>query len=226
MSSFLRLAAPHRLIDDVKHRRGFLHRLDVPTSGLILVATDHKAYYDLQLQLAGRELIRDYVVLCHGFLKPRGIDAPVHWVEDAPEWFASSRVLASGKPAKTRVLSSQTGLKAGALKAGGALSLASVRISTGRRHQIRVHVSHVGHPTVSDGRYSAAATFRADLDWCPRNFLHRYRLSFFSEESWAQREEAPAPAFETRFKQLNCYVKHSAGRFVQRSILVPVFLAS
>ncbi|CAJ1358247.1 unnamed protein product [Effrenium voratum] len=65
--------------------------------------------------------------------------------------------------------------------------MAAVRIGTGRRHQIRVHAAHVGHPTVSDARYTAEPTFAADVAWCQRNFLHRYSLRFRVDgvESWA-----------------------------------------
>ena len=51
---------------DSEHAFGFLHRIDVPSSGLVLVAKTYKAYYDLQLQLNVGKLSRDYVVLCHG----------------------------------------------------------------------------------------------------------------------------------------------------------------
>ncbi|CAE8584061.1 unnamed protein product [Polarella glacialis] len=59
-----------------------------------------------------------------------------------------------------------------------AFSVLAIRIATGRRHQIRVHTAHVGHPTVCDGRYTSTATFLSDQAWCPRNFLHRSRLVF------------------------------------------------
>ncbi|CAE8614719.1 unnamed protein product, partial [Polarella glacialis] len=63
-------------------------------------------------------------------------------------------------------------------QANEALSLAVVRIDTGRRHQIRAHAAHIGHATVCDGKYSSEETFSADLGWCRRNFLHRHRLAF------------------------------------------------
>ena len=86
LSLWLRSTLPfgqHRLLEDLRHRRGFLHRLDVPTSGLILVATSYFAYYDLQLQLVTRRMVREYLVLCHGWLANRTrIDARIHWLED------------------------------------------------------------------------------------------------------------------------------------------------
>ena len=59
----------HRAIAlDPDHNFGILHRLDVPSSGLVLVAKTYKAYYDLQLQLNVGNVTRDYVVLCHGWM--------------------------------------------------------------------------------------------------------------------------------------------------------------
>ncbi|CAE7595563.1 EMB2654, partial [Symbiodinium natans] len=73
------------LLSDVSKQHGFLHRLDVPCSGLLLVATTHKAYFDLHFQLATAALIRDYVVVTRGWMSPqrREIQAPVHWWDSA-----------------------------------------------------------------------------------------------------------------------------------------------
>jgi len=59
-----------------------------------------------------------------------------------------------------------------------AASLVAIQIVTGRRHQIRSHASHIGHPTWRDGKYTTPATLRSDLKLCAWNFLHRYRLAF------------------------------------------------
>ena len=69
----------------------------------------------------------------------------------------------------------------------------SVRIITGRRHQIRVHTAHVQHSTVCDGMYTDSATFQSDREWCPRNFLHRYRLAFTDDSGAVQEAMAPLP---------------------------------
>jgi len=58
------------------------------------------------------------------------------------------------------------------------VSFVAVRISTGRRHQIRSHFSHVGHPTLRDRLYTARTSFHADRLLCACNWLHRYRLAF------------------------------------------------
>ena len=80
LSSFTRALKPHcHILWDTSHQHGFLHRLDVPSSGLILVAASYRAYYDLQFQLATAGLLRDYVVLCHGWGQRSEVRARVHW---------------------------------------------------------------------------------------------------------------------------------------------------
>ncbi|CAE8658037.1 unnamed protein product, partial [Polarella glacialis] len=173
LSKFVSSVCPpsfRALASDLVHGRGFVHRLDVPSSGLILVALTCEAYYDLRFQLSSGGVARDYVVLCHGWAAPelRKISAPIDSREGQ-----SSRILLHGKPSTTlvRVLGH-------ASYAGCALSLILARICTGRKHQIRLHLAHLGHPTVCDGRYTSGATASSDKGWCQRNFLHRYRLAF------------------------------------------------
>ncbi|CAE8626271.1 unnamed protein product [Polarella glacialis] len=172
LSTFLQAALGKRfaIMHDEEHQFGFLHRLDLPSSGLVLAAKTYEAYYDLKVQLNAGEIARDYVILCHGWVKPclTDIKAKVYWRGLSP-----TSVGDQGKPSLTRLK-----VTAHARHRATALSLVSVRIATGRRHQIRSHFSHIGHPTVCDGKYTAAATFQSDQDLCARNFLHRYRLAF------------------------------------------------
>lgn len=72
-------------------------------------------------------------------------------------------------------------------------SLVAMRICTGRRHQIRAHATHVGHPTVCDGKYTTGQLFLADREWCARNLLHRYRLAFLDFEEQSHEAMAPLP---------------------------------
>lgn len=209
LSGFLGKVLPlseQRLLGDLKHRRGFLHRLDVPTSGLILVATSYKAYYDLQLQLVSGQMKRDYVVLCHGLSCPTRIEANVHWLEDGPAWLSGSRVLPYGKPAltllETIASTAMRSVESSASTSCRSLSLVMIRILTGRCHQIRLHTAHAGHPVVTDGRYSSLATFEEDLHWCSRNFLHRHSLEFEPTLSWNAPTQAPKNC------SLTCFVFH------------------
>ncbi|CAE8719653.1 unnamed protein product, partial [Polarella glacialis] len=169
LSSILQATLGKRfaIMHDEEHQCGFLHRLDVPSSGLVLVDKTYEAYYDLNVQLNAGEIARDYVILCHGWVRPclKDIKAKVYWRGLLPASAGDQ-----GKPSLTRLK-----VTAHARHSSTVLSLVVVRITTGRRHQIRSHFSHLGHPTVCDGKYTAEATFRSGQDICTRNVLHRYR---------------------------------------------------
>eukprot|EP00930_Biecheleria_cincta_P017219 TRINITY_DN13753_c0_g4_i1.p1 TRINITY_DN13753_c0_g4~~TRINITY_DN13753_c0_g4_i1.p1 ORF type:complete len:335 (+),score=26.31 TRINITY_DN13753_c0_g4_i1:133-1005(+) len=158
------------ILRDRSLRHGFIHRLDVPTSGLILAAKSYHAYMRIHLQLAAGSMIRDYVILVHGWVAPslRQLNVRVSWGAD-------DRTTAAGQgKASTTHLKARKHI----LRQTDALTLAIVRIRTGRRHQIRSHLSHVGHPVVRDGMYAALPTFDHDSSICDRNCLHRIRLRF------------------------------------------------
>ncbi len=185
------------ILVDESHQRGFLHRLDVPSSGLILVASSYEAYYDLQFQLSLGMITRDYTSLCHGwFSGNRAVRASVTWSDTGFQQDTPSQVK-PGSNAESHIkllahvhtstqaknaasnltcLDAREGQKQ--LGAQSAMSLLGIRIATGRKHQIRVHLAYVGHPTVSDAVYSSSSTYQEDLSWCQRNFLHRYYLAF------------------------------------------------
>ncbi|CAE8638891.1 unnamed protein product [Polarella glacialis] len=188
LSSFLQgtLGKRFAILHDEEHQCGFLHRLDLPSSGLILAAKTYEAYYDLKVQLNAGEIARDYVILCHGWMRPcwKDIRAKVYWRGLSPTSAGDQ-----GKPSLTRLK-----VTAHARHSSTALSLVAVRIATGRRHQIRSHFSHVGHPTVCDGKYTAEATCQSDQDICTRNFLHRYRLAFKDLAGKSHEVMMPVPA--------------------------------
>lgn len=140
----------------VAHGFGFVHRLDQMSSGLIIAATTFACHYLLQWQMCSYMIQRQYVVLCHGFLRPMvgGLRIHARILEGATRarstYGERCRVDSRGKPAQTFVTVAaheRLGL------AEEPLSLVAVAIVTGRQHQIRVHLQHVGHPTVYDGRY-------------------------------------------------------------------------
>ncbi|CAE7612405.1 ylyB [Symbiodinium natans] len=164
----------HPLPADLSCNCGFLHRLDVPSSGLILAASSYQMYYELRRQLAVGSLHREYAVLSHGWVPGRTeIGAPVRWSSASVARQELTKVTKGGWPAKTYLLA-----RAHLAAEGLALTLLDVRIQTGRRHQIRTHLAHVGFPSLADGKYSADGTYQIDAQWCPRNFLHRYQLRF------------------------------------------------
>jgi len=86
---------------DIFHEYGFLHRLDTPSSGLITTAKTYEAYYNLKFQLSVGTLVRDYVVLCHGYIPPerRMINARVY--HKSVEGNLASTICQRGKPSKT-----------------------------------------------------------------------------------------------------------------------------
>jgi len=154
----------------------------------------YEGHYALKWQMDTAQIIREYLILCHGWVCPslREVEAPVHYIPSTspasatlPETKSARRsmVCEMGKPAKTliRVLAHAT------RPGGWKYSLVAVRICTGRRHQIRAHFHHIWRPIVTDGKYTRVAVFAADLSWCPRNFLHRHRLQF-CETNGARRE--------------------------------------
>jgi len=141
---------------------GFLHRLDVPSSGLILCGTTFTGLMALRWQLDTYQIERQYAVWGHGL-------APVEVREVAanidPQTIDSRRSFigqARGKPAKSWFKVPAHLRRPGRLELGprepeirDACSAFIVRIRTGRRHQIRAHMLHAGHPTAVDAKYAA-----------------------------------------------------------------------
>ena len=159
------------IFGDDRHNNGFLHRLDVPSSGLILVAKTYKAFYDLQVQLHAGEMHRDYTVLCHGLLPRTLTEVTASLVPGETGPTISGR----GKMSSSKISLIRHYAKS---LSGAALSHVLLSIDTGRKHQIRSHLTFVGHPTVRDGLYTSIATYTWDECLCSRNWLHRHRLVF------------------------------------------------
>ena len=131
-------------------RPGIVHRLDKDTSGLMVVAKTDRAHHSLSRQLASRAMTRVYRALVWGVPAPReGI------VEGAIGRNPRNRkkmavVKRGGKLALTRYRVMET--------FAGVISLVECRLATGRTHQIRVHMAHIGHPVVGDWLYGGAVT--------------------------------------------------------------------
>ena len=159
LSGYTRSFGRHPIFHDEVHQRGFLHRLDVPSSGLILVASTYEAFYDLQFQLSLGLITRDYTSLCHGcFCGDRDVRASVVWSDFGFHQDTPSQV-ASGVSSRSHIKL----LKLFTTTSSRSFSLLGIRIATGRKHQIRVHLAHVGHPTVSDGTLVENSTHILDI---------------------------------------------------------------
>jgi 23S rRNA pseudouridine1911/1915/1917 synthase len=148
-------------------RQGLVHRLDVGTSGLMVVTKTETAYSRLKRAFKQREVGKTYHALVQGHPDPlRGtIDAPIGRHPRHDYRFA---VVADGRPSVTHYAT---------LEAHRYASLLEVDLETGRTHQIRVHLSAVKHPCVGDLTYGAdpSLTQRTGLS---RQWLHAVRLGF------------------------------------------------
>ena len=164
-------------------RPGIVQRLDVGTSGLMVVARTPAAYESLVSQLAARTMDRTYLALVWGrFDAPAGaVDAPVG---RAAGNRTSMAVSARGRPARTRyrvVAQYHDPVDA---------AVVECQLETGRTHQVRVHMAAIGHPVVGDARYGGA---RAPLR-ARRPLLHASQLGFDHPRTGERcRFSAPAP---------------------------------
>ncbi|WP_116948428.1 RluA family pseudouridine synthase [Jiangella endophytica] len=148
-------------------RQGVVHRLDVGTSGLMVVAKSERAYTSLKRQFKERTVDKVYHALVQGHPDPsRGtVDAPI---DRHPHHDYKWAVVAGGKPSVTHYET---------LEAFPAASLLEIHLETGRTHQIRVHLSALRHPCVGDLTYGADPTLAARLG-LTRQWLHAKRLGF------------------------------------------------
>jgi 23S rRNA pseudouridine1911/1915/1917 synthase len=148
-------------------RQGIVHRLDVGTSGLMVVAKSERAYTLLKRAFKDRTVDKIYHAMVQGHPDPlRGtVDAPIdrHPTHDY-KW----AVVANGKPSVTHYET---------LEAHRAASLLEIHLETGRTHQIRVHMAALRHPCVGDLTYGADPTLAARLD-LHRQWLHAVGLAF------------------------------------------------
>jgi 23S rRNA pseudouridine1911/1915/1917 synthase len=148
-------------------RQGVVHRLDVGTSGLMVVAKSEAAYSALKRAFRERRVIKRYHALVQGHPDPlRGtIDAPI---ERHPTHDYKWAVVADGKPSITHY---------DTIEAFRAASLLEIDLETGRTHQIRVHLAALRHPCVGDLTYGADPTLARRLG-LTRQWLHAVRLGF------------------------------------------------
>jgi 23S rRNA pseudouridine1911/1915/1917 synthase len=148
-------------------RQGVVHRLDVGTTGLMVVAKSEPAYSALKRAFKAREVDKRYHAVVQGHPDPlRGtVDAPI---DRHPTHDYKFAVVSGGRPSVTHY---------DTLEAFPAASLLDVRLETGRTHQIRVHFSALRHPCVGDLTYGADPTLAARLH-LTRQWLHARELGF------------------------------------------------
>ncbi|MDO8461170.1 MAG: RluA family pseudouridine synthase [bacterium] len=157
-------------------RSGIVHRLDKETSGILLVAKNQEAFENLQQQFKERRVKKVYTALVHGKVVPGDgeIRVPVGRLPWNRKRFG---VVAGGREAVTKyhVLSIMYHVLD---KKKEQLSILELYPETGRTHQIRVHLKHIGHPIFSDSLYAGRKTARDDRKVLSRMFLHASKISF------------------------------------------------
>ena len=163
-----------------KERPGIVHRLDKETSGCLVVAKNDATHRDLSRQFAERRVEKIYLALVAGKLRKQtgAIEQKIrrHPVHRQRMTVTSLR----GRAAKTEYC---------VLRSGDHASLVECRLHSGRTHQIRVHLHHIGHPVLGDKVYAARRT----QDF-PRQMLHAWKLGFCHPRTGEWRNfEAPLP---------------------------------
>jgi 23S rRNA pseudouridine1911/1915/1917 synthase len=157
-------------------RPGIVHRLDKDTSGLMVAAKTDEAHHSLAAQFSGRTIERAYRAVAWGVPNPpRG--AVEGNIGRSPVNRKKMAVVGrGGRHARTHYAVES-------VLAGGAASLLQCRLETGRTHQIRVHMTHIGHPLVGDpvygrGKKRGACPAPEAAKSFPRQALHAYLLGF------------------------------------------------
>jgi 23S rRNA pseudouridine1911/1915/1917 synthase len=156
-------------------RQGVVHRLDVGTTGLMVIAKNENSYSNLKQQFRDRTVTKVYHALVQGHMDPTEgtIDAPIDRHPREDYRFA---VVADGKPSITHYK---------ALEFFPAVSLLEIELETGRTHQIRVHFSALRHPLVGDMTYGADHTIASRLE-ITRPWLHARELKFIHPASGSE----------------------------------------
>ncbi|MEM9198096.1 MAG: RluA family pseudouridine synthase [Pseudomonadota bacterium] len=172
-------------------RPGIVHRIDKDTSGLLVVAKTDHAHQGLAALFAAHDIERSYVAICHGVPgpgDPRVMGLP--GVSASPPWLTVDAPIARHPVDRKRM----------AVRAGGRHAVTHLRIAeafaraarlecrleTGRTHQIRVHLAHLGHPLIGDpvyGRARAETGLPAEARGLPHQALHASRLGFVHPRS-------------------------------------------
>lgn len=163
-------------------RPGIVHRLDKDTSGLLIVAKNDKAHVNMSEQIKNHEVKKTYIALVRGVVKKNEatIDMPIGRSTSDRKKMA---VIKTGRNAVTHIK---------VLKRYNKYTLLQVNIETGRTHQIRVHLSHIGYPIVGDYTYSNGKNEFGVVGQC----LHAKCLEFKHPITGAEMKlEAPLPKY-------------------------------
>jgi len=176
-------------------RAGIVHRLDKDTSGLCVVARTLKAHTHLVAKLQARQVSREYVAIVIGDVPDGGtIDEPIG---RHPKDRKRMAVVSNGKPARTHF---------NVLERFDDAALVAVKLDTGRTHQIRVHMTHLGYPLLGDPVYTRRSSDRLlnklgskDLNEFDRQALHAMSLGFEHPEDQRNCKFSAEPPADFRY---------------------------
>ena len=169
-------------INGVK-RPGIVHRIDMDTTGLLIVCKNDKAHNNIAEQLKEHSITRRYAAICHGRLKEDGIvDAPIgRHNTDRKKMSVNAKI---NKPAVTHYH---------VIASNEQYSYIECILETGRTHQIRVHMSSIGHPLLGDMLYGPSKCPYKGLEG---QTLHAYMIGFQHPSSGEYMEfKAPLPDY-------------------------------
>jgi 23S rRNA pseudouridine1911/1915/1917 synthase len=161
-------------------RPGIVHRLDKDTSGVMVVAKSELAHHSLSAAFAGHTLTRSYLAVVKGVPSPRAGEIAGRIGRSPANRKKMAMVARGGKAALTRYRVERS--------FGLAAALIECRLATGRTHQIRVHLTSIGHPLIGDPTYGNQRAFaraagvpaavRAAVERFPRQALHANLIGF------------------------------------------------
>lgn len=157
---------------NMEARDGLVHRLDKETSGLLLIAKNKETFEALQSQFKDRLVSKTYIALVHG--KVANSSGEIKETVGRLPWRRDRfGILPGGREAQTsyKVLGYYGNEK-------DKFTLLELIPKTGRTHQIRIHLKHIGHPIVADEFYAGRKTARNDRRWSSRLFLHAGEIKF------------------------------------------------
>lgn len=167
-------------------RPGIVHRLDKDTSGLMVIAKNQKAFMFLKNQFVGRTIAKTYVALVEGIPEKKEGIIQFQIRPSTSNRLKKVAVKKIDKSGKKSVRAAETNYKVREI-IGDEYSLIEAMPKTGRTHQIRVHLSAIGHPVVGDFMYGAKKQIAL------RQMLHAYRIEFTAPNGRRLKLEAPMP---------------------------------
>ncbi|MBI3785257.1 MAG: RluA family pseudouridine synthase [Deltaproteobacteria bacterium] len=168
---------------------GLVHRLDTSTSGVVLAARTASSYDDLRQQFRDHTVVKEYLAIVEGDLEVGGKRRT--WLAHTGKKGSKVREQPSGSAAQLAITVYRP------VERFGTETLLAIQIETGVMHQIRVHMSALGHPVVGDTLYDSRIN-------APRPFLHAARLEFTHpvKEERVEVSSPLAPDFEAHLAQL------------------------